>query len=144
LYNPYSFDSYFLINGTRQSNIFDKKFNILDMVSMFGKKKSILPGFGISLGYTIFYLSIIVLIPIAGLFIKTSALSFNEFWLAVTEPRVLASYKLSFGASFLAAITNAIFGLLIAWVLVRYDFFGKKILDALIDLPFALPTAVAE
>ncbi len=111
---------------------------------MFGKKKSILPGFGISLGYTIFYLSIIVLIPIAGLFIKTSALSFNEFWLAVTEPRVLASYKLSFGASFLAAITNAIFGLLIAWVLVRYDFFGKKILDALIDLPFALPTAVAE
>ncbi|HMV43156.1 MAG TPA: sulfate ABC transporter permease subunit CysT [Leptospiraceae bacterium] len=110
---------------------------------MFGKKKSILPGFGISLGYTIFYLSIIVLIPIAGLFIRTSELSFNEFWSVITEERVLASYKISFGASFFAAITNLIFGLLIAWVLVRYDFFGKKIFDALIDLPFALPTAVA-
>ncbi len=110
---------------------------------MFGKKKSILPGFGISLGYTIFYLSIIVLIPIAGLFIKTSALSFAEFWDVVTAPRVIASYKLSFGASFLAALVNSFFGLLIAWVLVRYDFFGKKIIDALIDLPFALPTAVA-
>jgi sulfate transport system permease protein len=110
---------------------------------MFGKKKSILPGFGISLGYTIFYLSIIVLIPIAGLFIKTSALSFGEFWDVITEPRVIASYKLSFGASFLAALVNSIFGLLIAWVLVRYNFFGKKIIDALIDLPFALPTAVA-
>ena len=109
----------------------------------FGKKKSILPGFGISLGYTIFYLSVIVLIPIAGLFVKTSALSWNEFWSAITEPRVLASYKLSFGVSFLAAVTNSVFGLLIAWVLVRYDFFGKKIFDALIDLPFALPTAVA-
>ncbi len=110
---------------------------------MFGKKKSILPGFGISLGYTIFYLSIIVLIPIAGLFIRTSELSFNEFWSVITEERVLASYKISFGASFFAAITNLIFGLLIAWVLVRYDFFGKKIFDSLIDLPFALPTAVA-
>ena len=109
----------------------------------FGKKKSIRPGFGISLGYTIFYLSVIVLIPIAGLFVKTSALSWNEFWSAITEPRVIASYKLSFGVSFLAAVTNAVFGLLIAWVLVRYDFFGKKIFDALIDLPFALPTAVA-
>ena len=110
---------------------------------MFGKKKSILPGFGISLGYTIFYLSIIVLIPIAGLFVKTSALSFQEFWDIITEPRVIASYKLSFGTSFLAALVNSIFGLLIAWVLVRYDFFGKKIIDALVDLPFALPTAVA-
>ena len=110
---------------------------------MFGKKKSILPGFVISLGYTVFYLSIIVIIPIAGLFIKTSSLSFAEFWSVITEPRVIASYKLSFGASFLAALTNAVFGLLIAWVLVRYNFFGKKIVDALIDLPFALPTAVA-
>ena len=110
---------------------------------MFGKKKSILPGFGISLGYTVFYLSIIVIIPIAGLFIKTSSLSFAEFWSVITEPRVIASYKLIFGASFLAALTNAVFGLLIAWVLVRYNFFGKKIVDALIDLPFALPTAVA-
>ena len=88
---------------------------------MFGKKKSILPGFGISLGYTVFYLSIIVIIPIAGLFIKTSSLSFAEFWSVITEPRVIASYKLSFGASFLAALTNAVFGLLIAWVLVRYN-----------------------
>lgn len=110
---------------------------------MFGKKKNILPGFGISLGYTIFYLSIIVLIPIAGLFIKTSELGFTAFWNSVTEPRVIASYKISFGTSFLAAVTNMFFGLLIAWVLVRYDFFGKKIIDALIDLPFALPTAVA-
>ncbi len=110
---------------------------------MFGKKKSILPGFGISLGYTIFYLSIIVIIPIAGLFIKTSTLSFGEFWDVITTPRVIASYKLSFGASFLAALVDSIFGLLIAWVLVRYDFYGKKIIDALIDLPFALPTAVA-
>lgn len=110
---------------------------------MFGKKKSILPGFGISLGYTIFYLSIIVIIPIAGLFVKTYALSFQEFWDVITEPRVIASYKLSFGTSFLAALVNSIFGLLIAWVLVRYDFFGKKIIDALVDLPFALPTAVA-
>lgn len=110
---------------------------------MFGKKKNILPGFGISLGYTIFYLSIIVLIPIAGLFFKTSELGFSAFWSSVTEPRVLASYKISFGTSFFAALTNVFFGLLIAWVLVRYDFFGKKIIDALIDLPFALPTAVA-
>ena len=133
----------FLEIDTNSSNIFDKKFNILDMVSMFGKKRNILPGFGISLGYTIFYLSIIVLIPIAGLFIKTSELGFTAFWDSVTEPRVIASYKISFGASFLAAVTNMFFGLLIAWVLVRYNFFGKKIIDALIDLPFALPTAVA-
>ena len=110
---------------------------------MFGKKTSILPGFGISLGYTIFYLSIIVLIPIAGLFIRTSELSLDAFWSVITQERVLASYKVSFGASLFAAITNLIFGLLIAWVLVRYDFFGKRIFDALIDLPFALPTAVA-
>lgn len=110
---------------------------------MFLRKKSILPGFNLSLGYTIFYLSIIVLVPIAGLFIKTSSMTFDQFWTAITEERVMASYKLSFGASFLAALTNAVFGLIIAWVLVRYDFFGKKIFDALIDLPFALPTAVA-
>lgn len=110
---------------------------------MFGKKRSILPGFGISLGYTIFYLSIVVLIPISGLILKTSSLTFNQYWSSVTEERVLASYKLSFGASFLAAVTNSFFGLIIAWVLVRYDFFGKKIFDSLIDLPFALPTAIA-
>ena len=104
---------------------------------------SVLPGFGLSLGYTLVYLSIIVLMPIAAVFIRTSELSFAEFWSVVTAPRVVASYKLSFGASLIAAAINAVFGLLLAWALVRYSFPGKKIVDALIDLPFALPTAVA-
>ncbi len=104
---------------------------------------SVLPGFGLSLGYTLVYLSVIVLIPIAAVFIKTSELSFAEFWSVVTAPRVMASYKLSFGASLIAAAINAVFGLLLAWTLVRYSFPGKKIVDALVDLPFALPTAVA-
>lgn len=107
------------------------------------KQKNVLPGFNLSLGYTIFYLSLIVLIPLSAAFIKTTELSFNEFWLVVTAPRVLASYKLTFGASFIGALINAVFGLLTAWVLVRYTFPGKKIIDALVDLPFALPTAVA-
>ncbi len=104
---------------------------------------SVLPGFGLSLGYTLVYLSVIVLIPIAAVFIKTSELSFAEFWSVVTAPRVMASYKLSFGASLIAAAINAVFGLLLAWALVRYSFPGKKLIDALVDLPFALPTAVA-
>jgi sulfate/thiosulfate transport system permease protein len=103
----------------------------------------VLPGFGLSLGYTLFYLSLIVLIPLSGTFLKTSALSWGEFWAIVTEPRVLASYRLSFGASLLGALINGFFGLLVAWVLVRYEFPGKKIFDAFVDLPFALPTAVA-
>lgn len=107
------------------------------------KQKNVLPGFNLSLGYTLLYLSLIVLIPLSAAFIKTTELSFNEFWAVVTAPRVLASYKLTFGASFLAALINAAFGLLTAWVLVRYRFRGKKIIDALVDLPFALPTAVA-
>ncbi len=107
------------------------------------KQKNVLPGFNLSLGYTLLYLSLIVLIPLSAAFIKTTELSFNEFWAVVTAPRVLASYKLTFGASFLAALINAVFGLLTAWVLVRYRFPGKKIIDALVDLPFALPTAVA-
>jgi sulfate transport system permease protein len=106
-------------------------------------KKNILPGFNLSLGYTILYLSLIVLIPLSAAFIKTAELSFNEFWEVVTAPRVVASYKLTFGASLIGALINAVFGLLTAWVLVRYKFPGKKILDALVDLPFALPTAVA-
>ena len=106
-------------------------------------KKSNLPGFTISLGYTVFYLSIIVLIPILGLFWKTSSMSLSQFWDSITTERVLQSYKLTFGASLLAALTDSIFGLLLAWVLVRYEFFGKRIIDALVDLPFALPTAVA-
>ena len=103
----------------------------------------VLPGFGLTLGYTLFYLSIIVLIPLSALVFKTFTLTWDEFVTAVSAPRVLASYRLTFGASFLAAMVNLVFGLLIAWVLVRYEFPGKKIVDALVDLPFALPTAVA-
>jgi sulfate transport system permease protein len=102
-----------------------------------------LPGFKLSLGYTLLYLSLIVLIPIAGVFLRTTEMSFEDFWDLITEPRLVASYKLSFGASLLAAMINAVFGLLLAWSLVRYSFPGKKIIDALVDLPFALPTAVA-
>jgi sulfate transport system permease protein len=103
----------------------------------------VLPGFEITLGFTIAYLSLIVLIPLSALVFKTLNLTWEQFWQAVTAPRVVASYKLSLGASFIAALVNAFFGLLLAWVLVRYQFFGKKIVDALVDLPFALPTAVA-
>jgi sulfate transport system permease protein len=107
------------------------------------KHKNVLPGFNLTLGYTLLYLSLIVLIPLSAAFIKTTELSLNEFWSVVTAPRVLASYKLTFGASLIGALINAVFGLLTAWVLVRYTFPGKKIIDALVDLPFALPTAVA-
>ena len=103
----------------------------------------VLPGFHITLGFTLAYLSLIVLIPLSALVFKTLNLTWEQFWQAVTAPRVVASYKLTFGASFIAATVNAFFGMLLAWVLVRYQFFGKKIIDALIDLPFALPTAVA-
>ena len=105
--------------------------------------KRVLPGFNITLGFTLFYLSLIVLIPLSAAFIKTATLSWPEFWNAVTTPRVVASYRLTFGASLAAALLNAIFGLLVAWVLVRYRFPGRQIVDALVDLPFALPTAVA-
>lgn len=103
----------------------------------------VLPGFNITLGFTLAYLSLIVLIPLSALVFKTLNLTWDQFWQAVTAPRVVASYKLTFGASFIAALVNAFFGLLLAWVLVRYQFFGKKVIDALVDLPFALPTAVA-
>ena len=103
----------------------------------------ILPGFRLTLGYTVLYLSLIVLIPITALFFKTLTLSWEQFVFAVTSPRVMASYRLTFGASLIAALVNLVFGLLLAWVLVRYKFPGKKIVDALVDLPFALPTAVA-
>jgi sulfate transport system permease protein len=107
------------------------------------RQKNILPGFGISLGYTIIYLTLIVLIPLAGTFLKTAGIGWHGFWLAVTSPRVVASYRLTFGASLIAAVINAIFGLIVAWMLVRYSFPGKRLVDALVDLPFALPTAVA-
>ncbi len=103
----------------------------------------VLPGFGLSLGYTLSYLSLIVLIPLSAVFIRASELPLDAFWHAVTAPRVLASYRLSFGMALLAAAINTVFGLLLAWALVRYRFPGKKLVDALVDLPFALPTAVA-
>jgi sulfate transport system permease protein len=107
------------------------------------KQHSVLPGFNLALGFTLLYLSLIVLIPLSAAFIRTASLTWVEFWNIVTTPRVLASYRLTFGASFAAALVNAVFGLLVAWVLVRYRFPGKKLVDALVDLPFALPTAVA-
>lgn len=107
------------------------------------KQRSVLPGFGLTLGYSLLYLSLIVLIPLVGLVLKSTSLTWERFWQVVTEPRVMASYRLSFGASFLAALINTVFGVMTAWVLVRYRFPGKKIVDALVDLPFALPTAVA-
>jgi sulfate transport system permease protein len=108
-----------------------------------GVKKQVLPGFGLSLGCTLTYLSLIVLIPLSAVLIKTAMMSPQEFWQAIAAPRVLASYRLTFGASLLAATINAVFGLLLAWGLIRYTFPGRKIIDALIDLPFAMPTAVA-
>ena len=105
--------------------------------------RKVLPGFSLTLGYTLFWLCLIVLIPLSALFFKTFGLSWDQFWAAVSSPRVVASYRLTFGASFLAAGVNVVFGLLLAWVLVRYTFPGKRIVDALVDLPFALPTAVA-
>ena len=102
-----------------------------------------LPGFGLSLGITIFWLSIIVLIPLAAVFAKSAAEGWDAFWAAAGSERALASYRLTFGAALLAAAVNCVFGLLVAWVLVRYHFPGKRLLGALVDLPFALPTAVA-
>lgn len=103
----------------------------------------VLPGFGLSLGYTLLYLSLIVLIPLSATFFRTADLGWETFWQIITSPRVMASYRISFGASLVAATINGVAGLLVAWVLVRYRFPGKRIVDSLVDLPFALPTAVA-
>lgn len=103
----------------------------------------VMPGFRLSLGFTIFYLTLIVLIPLSAVFLKTFTLTWDSFWTTVTSARVVASYKLTFGASLIGAFINVIFGGIVAWVLVRYEFPGKRIVDALVDLPFALPTAVA-
>jgi sulfate/thiosulfate transport system permease protein len=103
----------------------------------------VLPGFGLTLGFSVFYLSLIVLIPLGAAFLKTFTMSWGQFWTTVTGARALASYRLSLGASMTAAAINTVMGLVVAWVLVRYEFTGKRILDALVDLPFALPTAVA-
>jgi sulfate/thiosulfate transport system permease protein len=107
------------------------------------KRPSVLPGFSLSLGTTLLYMGLIVLIPLSAVFAKSATLSAAQFWEIVSAPRVLASFELTFGASIAAALTNGVFGLLIAWVLVRYSFPGARVIDALIDLPFALPTAVA-
>jgi sulfate transport system permease protein len=108
-----------------------------------GRKRRVLPGFGLTLGFSLLYLTLLVFIPLSALFVWSAGLSWAEFVSAVFSPRVLASYRVTFGASLIAALVNLVFGLLVAWVLVRYDFPGKKLADALIDLPFALPTAVA-
>lgn len=109
----------------------------------FRPQPSVIPGFGITLGLSLFWLCLIVLVPLAGLFLKSATLGWDGFWATVMTPRVLAALRLSFGASLIAAAVNAVFGLLVAWVLVRYDFPGKRAVDALIDIPFALPTAIA-
>ena len=108
-----------------------------------GVSRRVLPGFHVTLGFSVLYLSLIVLIPLSALVFKTFGMSWDQVWVAVTSPRVMASYRLTFGASLIAALVNLVFGLLVAWVLVRYKFPGKRIIDALVDLPFALPTAVA-
>jgi len=107
------------------------------------KQHSVLPGFGLTLGCTVLYLSLVVLVPLSLLFFRSASLPAAQFWHAVSEPRVVASYKLTFGASLVAALVNVVFGFIVAWSLVRYRFPGRKLLDALIDLPFALPTAVS-
>jgi sulfate transport system permease protein len=107
------------------------------------KTRGVLPGFGLSLGYTVLYLGLLVLLPLSAMVIKSSSLGAHEFWSKVTDQRALAAYRLSFGAAFAGSLINAIFGVLVAWVLVRYRFPGRSIVDALVDLPFALPTAVA-
>ena len=107
------------------------------------KKHSVLPGFGLAMGFTLLYLSLVVLIPLSTLFFKSAALGPQGFWQAVSSPRVVASYKLTFGASLVAAAVNGVFGFVVTWVLVRYRFPGRRVVDALVDFPFALPTAVA-
>ncbi len=107
------------------------------------KNTGVLPGFGLTMGFTLTYLSLIVLVPLGALVLKSCTLTWGQFLQEVTNPRVLASYRLTFGASLIGAVVNSIFGAIVAWVLVRYDFWGKRLVDAMVDLPFALPTAVA-
>lgn len=105
--------------------------------------RRVIPGFGLTMGFTLTYLTLLVLIPLSAVFIRTSGMGWEDFWKAVTSPQVVAAYKVTFGVSFYAALTNALFGFIVAWVLTRYQFPGRKLVDALVDLPFALPTAVA-
>jgi sulfate transport system permease protein len=107
------------------------------------RQHSVLPGFGLAMGFTLFYLCLIVLIPLGAVFLKTFTMTWEHFWGTISGPRALASYRLTLGASLIGAVINTVMGVIVAWVLVRYEFFGKRIIDALVDLPFALPTAVA-
>lgn len=107
------------------------------------KRHSVLPGFGLTLGYSLFYLALIVLIPLAALLMKAASLTPDRFWEIVSTPRMIAAYKLTFGTALTGALVNVVFGFIVAWTLVRYQFWGKKLIDALVDLPFALPTAVS-
>ncbi|WP_420897764.1 sulfate ABC transporter permease subunit CysT [Brevibacillus marinus] len=113
------------------------------MVGILKPREAVLPGFRLTLGFTLFYLSCVVLIPLSVLFLQSAALSWQEYWQVIADPRVLAAFRLSFSAALLAGALNIVFGLLVAWVFTRYSFPGKRLLDGLIDLPFALPTAVA-
>ena len=113
------------------------------MIGSLRRRHSVLPGFGLAMGFTVLYLSLIVLLPLSAVVFKSATVSWAQFWTTVSSPRVLASYRLSFGASFVGALINMVFGVLLAWVLVRYEFPGRRFADALVDLPFALPTAVA-
>lgn len=115
----------------------------MNVISTAAARRKVLPGFGITMGYSVLYLSLVVLLPLSALLINSTGLSWAKFWDIATDPRVLASYRISIGTAAAAALANAFFGLLMAWVLVRYEFPGKRMFDALIDLPFALPTAVA-
>lgn len=107
------------------------------------RQRKVLPGFGLTMGYTVLYLSLVVLVPLAALFVKAAGLGWTDFWVAATSPRVMASYRLTFGTALVAAAINAVFGFMVAWTLTRYTFPGKRLIDALVDLPFALPTAVS-
>ncbi len=113
------------------------------MIGSLRRRHSVLPGFGLAMGFTVLYLSLIVLLPLSAVVFTSATVSWAQFWTSVSSPRVLASYRLSFGASFVGALINMVFGVLLAWVLVRYEFPGRRFADALVDLPFALPTAVA-
>ncbi|HYO23479.1 MAG TPA: sulfate ABC transporter permease subunit CysT [Lacipirellulaceae bacterium] len=112
-------------------------------MAMKSKKRNVIPGFGLTMGYTLLYLSVIVIVPLSALFLKTAGMGWPDFWKAAWNPRVIASYKLTFGTSLVAATINAVLGFVVAWTLVRYRFPGRRLLDAMVDLPFALPTAVS-
>ena len=113
------------------------------MAGSWFRQSSILPGFGLTLGFTTFFLSALVLLPLAALVFKTASLTWSEFMAILLDERAVASYRLTFGSALLAATVNAVFGFIVAWSLVRYDFPGRRLVDAIIDLPFALPTAVS-